>query len=325
MRAPKFWDTDGVIPQMLEPLSWGYAAIGRLRSSMAEPYQPPIPVICVGNLVAGGAGKTPTVLAIGRFLAQQGVATHILSRGYGGRLKGPTRVDLDLHTATDVGDEPLLHAAVAPSWIARNRVRGAHAAVAAGAQAIVMDDGFQNPGLVKDLSLLVIDSAYGFGNGRVHPAGPLRETPVDGLARADGVVVLQNSEPTVFLPDLDIPTFHARLIPDDRALALRGRRVLAFAGIGRPGRFFHTLQEIGADIEAQHVFSDHHNFREDEVWWLLEEAQKLDALAVTTAKDAVRLPPAARGMVTIVNVTLLIDDTVGFDEMLNGILTAGKL
>ena len=325
MRAPKFWDSDGAISQVLEPLSWGYAALGRMRWSMAEPFKLAIPVICVGNLVAGGAGKTPTVLAVERYLARQGIAIHILSRGYGGRRKGPMRVDLDLHTATDVGDEPLLHASVAPSWIARNRVRGAHAAVAAGAQAIVMDDGFQNRSLVKDLSLLVIDGAYGFGNGRVHPAGPLRERPVDGLARADGMVVLQSSESAVALPDWDIPTFHARLIPDDRALALRGRRVLAFAGIGRPDRFFHTLHEIGAEVVAQHVFSDHHKYREDEVWGLLEQAQKLDALAVTTAKDAVRLPPAARDMVTIVNVTLLIDNAEGFVEMLNRALTAGKL
>ncbi len=325
MWAPKFWNNDGAVPRALQPLAWAYGSLGRLRWTMAKPYRLGIPVICIGNLVAGGAGKTPTALAVERFLARQGIAVHFLSRGHGGRLKGPVPVDLDLHGPAHVGDESLLLAAVAPAWIARNRVQGARAAVAGGAQAIVMDDGFQNPGLAKDLSLLVIDGAYGFGNGRVHPAGPLREAPPDGLARADGVVLLQTGEPAVSLPTWDVPTFQARLIPDDRALALRGRRVLAFAGIGRPARFFHTVRELGAVVEAMHAFPDHHKYKEDEVWALLERAQARDAVAVTTAKDAVRLPPGARDMVTVVDVTLMFDDAVGFDQLLNRVLAAGKL
>ena len=159
----------------------------------------------------------------------------------------------------------------------------------------------------------------------MHPAGPLRETPADGLARADGVVLLQTSEPAVSLPTWDVPTFQARLIPDSQALALRGRRVLAFAGIGRPARFFHTVRELGAVVEAMHAFPDHHKYKEDEVWALLERAQARDAVAVTTAKDAVRLPPGARDMVTVVDVTLMFDDAVGFDQLLNRALAAGKL
>ena len=311
MQAPEFWRRDGFLARALQPLALLYAAAGRLRWAMARPWQAPVPVICIGNLVAGGAGKTPTALAVGRALAQRGLAVHFLSRGHGGRLSGPTRVDPSLHGAADVGDEPLLLASVAPAWIARDRAAGARAAIAAGAQAIVMDDGFQNPGLAKDLSLLVIDGAYGLGNGRVHPAGPLRETAEAGLARADAMVLLQSGEAPAPLPHLPQPLLTApltaRLIPSDDALALRGRRVLAFAGIGRPERFFHTVRELGADLVGQQAFAGHHAFREDEIWRLLEMAQGLDARLDTTAKDAMRLPPAARAMVTVVDVALTFD------------------
>ncbi|MBL6955177.1 MAG: tetraacyldisaccharide 4'-kinase [Alphaproteobacteria bacterium] len=327
MQAPEFWTRDGALARSLQPLAWLYGAAGRLRWAASRPWRAGVPVICVGNLVAGGAGKTPTALALGRALTQRGIALHFLSRGHGGRLTGPIRVDPDRHQAADVGDEPLLLAAAAPAWIARDRAAGARAAIAAGAQAIIMDDGFQNPGLAKDLSLLVIDEAYGLGNGRVHPAGPLREPADVGLARADRVVLLRSGEApapiSVPIATMTPPPLTARLIPADDALALRGRRVLAFAGIGRPQRFFHTVRELGAELVGQHGFPDHHPYREDEIWRLVELAGDLDAQAVTTAKDAVRLPPGARDMVTVINVALAFDRPDDLDQMLDGVFGTG--
>ncbi|MDA1101153.1 MAG: tetraacyldisaccharide 4'-kinase [Proteobacteria bacterium] len=322
MQAPEFWTHDGVLAHALQPLAWLYGAAGRLRRATGRPWQAAVPVICVGNLVAGGAGKTPTALALGRALARRGIALHFLSRGHGGRLPGPVRVDPARHRSGDVGDEPLLLAAAAPAWIARDRAAGARAAIAGGAQAIVMDDGFQNPGLAKDLSLLVIDAAYGLGNGRVHPAGPLREPAGMGLARADAVVLLQSGERPAPLPALARPPLTARLIPSADALALRGCRVLAFAGIGRPQRFFHTVRELGADLVGQQAFPDHHPYREDEIWRLVETARDLDAQAVTTAKDAMRLPPGARAMVTVIDVALAFDRPDDLDHLLDRILGA---
>jgi len=323
VQAPDFWRRDGFLARALQPLAWLYGAAGRLRWAMAKPWQASVPVICIGNLVAGGAGKTPTALAVGRALAQRGLAVHFLSRGHGGRLHGPIRVDPTLHGSVDVGDEPLLLAAAAPAWIARDRVGGARAAIAAGAQVIVMDDGFQNPGLAKDLSLLVIDGAYGLGNGRVHPAGPLRETAALGLARVDGVVVLQSGEAPAPLPSLGRPCLTARLIPNDAALALRGCRAVAFAGIGRPERFFQTVRELGVELVGQQAFADHHPFREDEIWRLLEMAQGLDARLLTTAKDAVRLPGAARAMVTVIDVSLAFDSPDDFERLLDRTVGVG--
>ena len=324
MQAPEFWRRDGLLAHGLQPLAWIYGAAGRLRWAVTRPWRGDVPVICIGNLVAGGAGKTPTALAVARALTQRGVTVHFLSRGHGGRLPGPIRVNPARHLARDVGDEPLLLAAAAPAWIARDRTAGARAAIAAGAQAIVMDDGFQNPGLAKDLSLLVIDQAYGLGNGRVHPAGPLREPACRGLDRADVVILLQSGETPVPLPALPRPPLTARLIPSDDALTLRGRRVLAFAGIGRPERFFHTVREMGAEVVGQQAFPDHHPFREDEIWKLVEWARELDAQAVTTAKDAVRLPPGARDMVTVIPVVLAFDAPAELDFLLDRMLTADR-
>ncbi|MBT3330412.1 MAG: tetraacyldisaccharide 4'-kinase [Rhodospirillaceae bacterium] len=317
MQAPEFWRRNGILAWCLQPLAWLYDALGRLRWAISTPRQVDVPVICIGNLVAGGAGKTPTALAVGRALARRGIAAHFLSRGHGGRLTGPLQVDPNRHDANDVGDEPLLLAAAGPAWISRDRAKGARAAIAAGAQAIIMDDGFQNPGLAKDLSLLVIDAAYGLGNGRVHPAGPLRESIAVGLARAQGIVLLQTGETPAFLPDFRLPILTARLIPDATALILRGQKVLAFAGIGRPERFFHTVRELGAEVVGVQAFPDHHPYREDEIWKLVEAAQSQGGLAVTTAKDAVRLPAQASAMVTVIDVALEFDNVPDLDFLLD--------
>jgi len=189
--APRFWaDPPGILANLLMPVAAAWDAAGRLREQLSRPYCSPIPVICVGNLVAGGAGKTPVALALAANLATRRVAVHVVTRGYGGSFGGPVRIDPGRHDAATVGDEALLLARRAPCWVARNRASGIRAAVAAGAHAVVLDDGFQNPTINKALSLVVVDAIYGFGNGRIIPAGPLRENLARGLARADAVVLL---------------------------------------------------------------------------------------------------------------------------------------
>jgi len=319
MQAPAFWHHGGAAAWLLAPLSWLYDAGGRARRALARPQQAGVPVICIGNLTAGGSGKTPTALAIAARLQARGARPHFLSRGYGGRLRGPLRVDPERHTAADVGDEPLLLARQAPTWIARDRVAGAAAAVAAGADAIVMDDGFQNPHLAKDLSLLVIDQGYGLGNGRVHPAGPLREAAGRGFARADGAVLLlaEDRPPAPLALPPALPVLPARLLPAPEAQRLAGQRVLAFAGIGRPARFFATLLGLGVELVAARAFPDHYPFAPDEIMALVEEAHAAGAVPVTTAKDHVRLPPDARAMVQWIEVGLAFDDEAGCAALLD--------
>ncbi|MHA1599735.1 MAG: tetraacyldisaccharide 4'-kinase [Alphaproteobacteria bacterium] len=309
MRAPEFWSTSGTLSTLLTPLGAAFDLAGRWRRARVRPVHLPIPVICVGNLVAGGAGKTPVALALISALTARGLAPHALSRGYGGTEAGPIRVDPSRHTAGDVGDEALLLAAIAPSWVARDRAAGALAITAAGggasAGAIVMDDGFQNPSLAKDLSLLVVDGDYGFGNERLIPAGPLRERVADGLARADAVVVLQPDRLGIAARlSARLPVLSAQLSPTTDGARLTGKRVLAFAGIGRPEKFFTTLDSLGAELVGRRAFADHHRYRPPEIEEILARAKSLDALPVTTEKDAMRLPPALRARVHVLAVTV---------------------
>ena len=304
MRAPAFWHTDGAAAHLLAPLAIAYTAAGHLRRRLTTPYRPSVPVVCVGNVVAGGAGKTPVALALGAALAQSGRRVCFLSRGYGGTARGPLRVDPETHHAALVGDEPLLLAAVAPTWIARDRAAGARAIEAAGGEVIVMDDGLQNPAVARSLSFLVVDGGYGFGNGRVMPAGPLREPVADALARADRVVLLGDDETGAAGRTGRVPVLHGRLTPAGAAAGLRGTRVYGFAGIGRPGKFFATLAEIGAEVAGARGFPDHHRYTPDEIMAVCEAAMALGARPVTTAKDHVRLPPAARAMIGRVDVAV---------------------
>ncbi len=318
MRAPGFWDReDAALSILLAPLGLVYAAMGRARRSMASPWRAPVPVICVGNLVAGGAGKTPVALSIGRRLAGRGLETHFLSRGYGGSLSGPVRVDGRVHDAGQVGDEPLLLAGAAPCWVARDRAAGAREAAAAGARALIMDDGHQNPSLVKSLSLVVIDGETGFGNGRVIPAGPLREPVGGGLARADAVAIIGEDRAGVArsIPD-GLAVLHATLDPTPDSRGLAGETVLAFAGIGRPAKFFATLEAMGCRIAERRDFPDHHLYSRVEIRAMLDAAAALDAVPVTTAKDAVRLAPEFRSKIKTVGVEIVWREP----EMLDGLL-----
>lgn len=314
MRAPEFWRSQNPLARLLEPAGLAYAAAGRWRRARTVPHRAGAPVVCVGNIVAGGAGKTPVCLSLAGLLD----GAHFLTRGYGGSEAGPLRVDPDRHTAEEVGDEALLLAARAPAWVARRRPLGADAAVAAGARAIIMDDGHQNPTLARDLSLVVVDGGYGFGNRRVLPAGPLREPLAEGLARADAVVLMGEDTAGVArrLPP-DLPVLAARLVAGPEAARLAGRRVVAFAGIGRPEKFFATLRALGAQVVAVHPFADHFPYRHDDVQPILDEAFALGAVPVTTAKDAVRLPPDQRQQVDVLPVTVAWQDPVALSALLS--------
>ncbi|MGO4127763.1 tetraacyldisaccharide 4'-kinase [Inquilinus sp. YAF38] len=329
MKTPGFWYRPEATPaaRLLAPAGALYDLASRLRRALVKPQRAPVPVICVGNLVAGGAGKTPVALALARRLAEIGIAVHVLSRGHGGSLAGPVRVDR--HSAAEVGDEPLLLARAAPAWISRDRPAGARAAAAAGAQLILMDDGFQNPSLAKDLSFLVVDGTSGFGNGRILPAGPLREHPEHGLARADALVIMGPDRAGIRVlaarhgppGRLGLPALGARLVPSpEDAARLRGRKVLAFAGIGRPEKFFATLAELGAEIAGAVPYPDHHAYTPDEVMRLVETAQERGAVPVTTEKDLVRLPPEARPMVEALRVELVWDDPAAVDAVLEPVV-----
>ncbi len=323
MRTPDFWVTDGLPARLLEPAGLIYAAATRRRMAKATPLRLPVPVVCVGNLVAGGAGKTPVALAVMAALRARDCEAHFLTRGHGGRFHGPVRVNPVGHSSSDVGDEALLLAAQAPTWVARDRAAGGRHAVDAGAQAVVMDDGHQNPALVKDLSLVVVDGVYGFGNRRVIPAGPLREPIGAGLRRADAVVLLGPDQWGVArrVP-AGVPLVRAALVPGPEGQRLAGRRVVAFAGIGRPDKFFDTLRALGAQVVATHPFADHYPYAETDIQPILDEAYALGAVPVTTAKDAVRLPLDQRQQVDVLTVSVAWEDVSVMGGLLDHLVGA---
>src|SRR5262249_35122319 len=292
MREPSFWWGEASLASaMLAPLAAIYGAVARARFR-GRGRLAAAAVVCIANSTGGGAGKTPRALAVAGMLAGAGEQPVFLSRGYGGTLAGPVLVDPTRHRAQDVGDEPLLLARTAPTIVARDRVKGA--GIAAGASAIVMDDGFHNPSLAKDFSVLVVDARRGIGNGRVIPAGPLR-APLDAqLARAHALVVVGpatgGSAITEIARDRDIPVFRASLQADSAFIAgLAGHRLLAFAGIGDPQKFFATLAEAGAALAATRSFADHHRYTRREAAALCEEADRKGLTLVTTEKDLARL------------------------------------
>jgi len=313
--TPEFWARPGPVSSLLQPLACAYALGAAARWRWTRPWRAPVPVICVGNLVAGGAGKTPVALSLAARLGTAGERVHILSRGYGGSRQGPVAVDPARHDASEVGDEPLLLAEAAPCWVARDRVAGARAAVAAGAGLLLLDDGLQNPRLAKSLSLLVVDGAYGFGNRRVLPAGPLRESLAAGLGRADAVV-LMGEDRTGITPLLSgKPVLRARLVPRD-AGAVAGKAFVAFAGIGRPEKFFATLEAAGGRLLARHGFADHHRYDAGELARLRTEAKAAGALLITTTKDRARLPTAEREGIAVLEVEVAWEDEAALDRLL---------
>jgi tetraacyldisaccharide 4'-kinase len=318
--APAFWARPpGLLSELLLPVGAGWDAATRLRQAFTRPYYPPVPVVCVGNLVAGGAGKTPVALAVAERLVSRGIALHIVTRGYGGSLGGPERVDLSRHDAAAVGDEALLLAARAPCWVARDRADGVRAAVALRAQMILLDDGLQNPTVAKTFSFLVVDAAYGFGNGRVIPAGPLRESLARGLSRAHAIVLLgeevQPGGQESLRINTALPVLHAALRPV-AGERFAGARLLAFAGIGRPEKFFSTLQTLGADLVGTRSFPDHHPFRASEIDRLRRAAERAKARLITTAKDILRVPAAMRAAIEVLDVEIRWRDPQALDDLI---------
>ncbi|GMG81802.1 tetraacyldisaccharide 4'-kinase [Paralimibaculum aggregatum] len=331
MRAPGFWSAPrrapGLAARLLAPASLLWRLGGWLRALRTRPGRAPVPVICIGNLTAGGAGKTPLVLALAARLAAAGHAPAIVSRGHGGRLRGPHRVDPRADSAADVGDEPLLLAETAPTWIARDRGAGAAAAAASGAGLVLLDDGAQNPSLAKDLTILAVDAGAGFGNGRVIPAGPLREPLETGLARAGLAVLIgppgARAAARAAWPELaGLPLAEAELRPPHTGLDLGGMPVVAFAGIGRPAKFFETLAGLGAELRETHGFPDHHAYPEAVLRRLLRAARGQGAMLVTTEKDAVRLPERWRREVMALPVRLEPLDWAPLDAALAAVLPA---
>jgi tetraacyldisaccharide 4'-kinase len=287
-----------------------------------------IPVICIGNLTVGGAGKTPTALAVAHLLLQTRERPFFLSRGYGGRLPGPVRVDPSYHRAADVGDEPLLLARLAPTIVAHDRAAGARLARSLGASVIVMDDGFQNPSLKKDLSIIVVDGTRGIGNGRIVPAGPLR-APLDiQIKQSRAIIVIGGADGAAGIEDLarryKIAVFHGRLEPNRASLAaLGGRKVLAFAGIGNPNKFFATLGETGVTVAEGESFGDHHRYTAAEAETLIRRADTAGLVLMTTEKDHVRLagdPALAKlaARAAVLPVRLVVDEQDQFQQLVLG-------
>lgn len=313
MQAPRFWNTKGPLAQLLRPLGAITAALTARRvAQMGADIG--LPVICIGNINVGGTGKTPTAIALIDRLRARGVAPIIVSRGYGGRAVGPLLVDPQRHSAADVGDEPLLLSAFVPVVVAKDRAQGAGLAKSLGAQVVVLDDGFQNPSLRKDVSIVVVDAAQGFGNGFCLPAGPLREPVRAGLARADMVISIgPAAAQTEFAARwgahiAPLPHICGALVPLPMGIDWRGAKVVAFAGIGRPEKFFATLRDLGAQVLHAEALGDHAPLHEALLARLLAQARQAGADLVTTEKDAARLPARYRSEVLTLPVRLELAD-----------------
>ena len=328
MKEPTFWhngpNRPGWQARLLSPLAALYRGATKRRVARDDGYRASVPVICVGNINAGGTGKTPTTIALAQRLQDMGRTPHIVSRGYGGALTGPVQVSERDHIAADTGDEPLLLAAFAPTWVAKDRAAGVQAAEAAGADAILLDDGFQNPSVHKDASVIVVDAHRGFGNGRCIPAGPLREPVAAGMARGDLVLSIgpdaaQDRFDKMWGREVSLPHAKGALTPLQTGMDWTETPFFAFAGIGHPEKFFETLRGLGATLVHTEALADHQALPPALLMRLHAESQKLGAQLVTTEKDAVRLPKEIRPQVLTVPVRLELQDWGPVDALLSRI------
>lgn len=331
MREPAFWWRSGS-GGLLRPLAGIYGAVAALRMRSAG-QRAGVPVICLGNFTVGGGGKTPAALAVGRLLLAARARPFFLSRGYGGRLPGPVRVDPAIHSAAAVGDEPLMLARLAPTIVAHDRVKGAQAAWQGGASVIVMDDGFQNPALAKDLAIVLIDGRRGIGNGRMLPAGPLRAPLETQIARAHALVIVGLRNGVTAIAERarrhGVAIFHGRLEPDRQTLAaLGGRKVLAFAGIADPEKFFATLADAGITVADRAGFPDHHRYTAAEAQALIARAEAANLVLITTEKDHVRLAgdpqlAALTARTSVLPVRLVVEEADAFADMIRSVIKRG--
>ncbi|MBA4338231.1 MAG: tetraacyldisaccharide 4'-kinase [Hyphomonas sp.] len=322
MKAPYFWsagldpsarDSAPMLRALLTPVSWLYLWGFRRKLARAVPERVSVPVICIGNVTAGGTGKTPVAEAIRARITARGVRAATLSRGHGGREPGPLKVDTARHTFHDVGDEPLLLAATGEAWIGRDRAQGARAMEAAGVGAVLMDDGHQNPSLAKDFTFVVIDAAAPFGNGHVLPKGPLREPAASGLARADAVILMGDGPVPAAALQSGKPVLRARLEATGPAPA---GPLVAFAGIGRPEKFLNSLKAAGGDIRDAVPYADHHPYTAGDLNFLRNLAKRDGARLITTSKDHVRLPPDIQPDVLVFPVKAVFEDAAALDALL---------
>jgi tetraacyldisaccharide 4'-kinase len=321
LQSPAFWNKKGLAAKVLLPVAALYQLGYQLRRATTTPASVKPQLLCIGNLIAGGAGKTPVALAVGEHMKTKGLNACYLSKGYGGSLRGPVLVNSATHTAAQTGDEPLLLAQVLPTIVAKDRRAGATYAEQMGFDIIILDDGFQNPTLRPDFSILVMDAAYGFGNGYTLPAGPLREPVASGLARADAMVVLRRDRKQA---DRTTGFSIATLSADLRTTApeaAQGKKLIAFAGIARPQQFFEALvQHCGLHVINSHAFADHHPYTEQDLTPLQDEALRHDAMLITTAKDAVRLPASMHGQVLVADAAINWHNAQALDALLAPLL-----
>jgi len=322
VKAPSFWSADldpksreaaPLTRALLTPFSWLYLwGLGR-KLAKAKPVSAAVPVICIGNLTTGGAGKTPVAETIRERITALGVRAATLSRGHGGEQAGPLKVDPGFHTFRDVGDEPLLLAATGEAWIGRDRPEAAKVMAAAGVQAILMDDGHQNPSLAKNFTFVVIDAEAPFGNGHVLPKGPLREPIGQGLARADAIILMGEGSVPAEVAASGKPVLRARLMPTGPVPA---GPLVAFAGIGRPEKFFDGLKAAGADLRDAVPFADHHPYTRHDLAFLRKLAAADGGRLITSAKDHVRLPVEIRGETLIHAVKAEFESPAALDALI---------
>lgn len=314
MGTPRFWQKKGVLARLLLPLAGLYQIGYLLRRALTKPYQAKIPIICVGNVVAGGAGKTPIALEIGRMLKEAGVKACFLSKAYGGSQKEATLFDMAHHTVKETGDEPRLLAGVLPVVLSKDRKEGVKFAEMQGFSCIVMDDGLQNPHIKPDCAFVVIDAGYGFGNGYSLPAGPLRESPKRALSRADAVILTQRSDAISDL-SFEIPT-HLAVLQTTTSAPIKNKKLVAFCAIARPEPFFAALRAQGATLFATRAFPDHHLYSERDARKLIALAHRHDAMLITTAKDATRLPNTIKSQVLVADLAVLWHDRAALQNQL---------